>query len=318
MNQHIKTLTLLFIANSISGFAQGITMLSIPWYLVSQLGNENGKFYNALIIGTTTLLSLFWGLYAGTLIDKYNRKHIFLILNLVSCLILGSIALYGFYSQGQLPVWMIALVFLQTIFNYNVHYPNLYAFAQELFPPEMYAKVNSGIEIQGQLTNFLGMTVGALLIGGTKDLPNWIQFLEIKAWNLPEIFLLDCSTYCIALLLISLIPYRPNPNRTIDTGNILERLQNGFSFLKNKPNLIYFGLSSYSIFFSILVFYQTILPIYVKDYLNAQVAVVALSEAWFALGALSAGVTVLSASRWIKKQDTVILIKVLLLVAAVL
>ena len=69
-SQHIRALTFLFLANIISGFAQGITMLAIPWYLVNQLPGENGKILNATIVATVTFVSLFWGLYAGTLIDS--------------------------------------------------------------------------------------------------------------------------------------------------------------------------------------------------------------------------------------------------------
>ncbi|MCB0409746.1 MAG: hypothetical protein KDD29_05970, partial [Flavobacteriales bacterium] len=68
-----KALNFLFAANTISGFAQGISMLAIPWYFASVL-NDSTTF--GIIYAITTIISLFWGLYAGTLIDRYNRKII--------------------------------------------------------------------------------------------------------------------------------------------------------------------------------------------------------------------------------------------------
>ena len=73
--QNRSAIVRLFAANTISGLAQGISMLAIPWYFADTLQNIPlfGKIY-----AITTLISLFWGLYVGTLIDKYNRKHLFL------------------------------------------------------------------------------------------------------------------------------------------------------------------------------------------------------------------------------------------------
>lgn len=72
--QNKTALYLLLLANSVSGFAQGISMISIPWYFTDVL-QQSSLF--GLIYAITTALTLFWGLYAGTLIDKYPRKNIF-------------------------------------------------------------------------------------------------------------------------------------------------------------------------------------------------------------------------------------------------
>jgi MFS family permease len=68
---------LLIVANFISGCAQGITMLAIPWYFVNiiQKPSEFGLLY-----ASVTLLSVFWSLYSGTFIDRYNRKKIFQVI----------------------------------------------------------------------------------------------------------------------------------------------------------------------------------------------------------------------------------------------
>ena len=70
-------------------------------------------------------------MYAGTIIDRYSRKKIFLITNFICGTIIASVSAYGFYNQST-SEYLVILVFLITIFNYNVHYPNLYAFGQEI------------------------------------------------------------------------------------------------------------------------------------------------------------------------------------------
>jgi DHA3 family macrolide efflux protein-like MFS transporter len=47
-----------------------------------------------------TFASIFWGLYAGTLIDKYNHKRIFQVMNLVDGLVLCGAALAG-HGMGK-------------------------------------------------------------------------------------------------------------------------------------------------------------------------------------------------------------------------
>ena len=73
-----QAIYLLFLSNIISGLAQGISMIAIPWYFV-EIVDRPHIFSSSYII--ITFLILFWGLYAGTLIDKYSRKRLFIITN---------------------------------------------------------------------------------------------------------------------------------------------------------------------------------------------------------------------------------------------
>ena len=73
-----QAIYLLFLANIISGIAQGISMIAIPWYFVKIVSRPD-VFANAYLL--ITFLTLFWGLYAGTLVDRYSRKTLFIIIN---------------------------------------------------------------------------------------------------------------------------------------------------------------------------------------------------------------------------------------------
>ena len=160
-----QTIILLFIANIISGFAQGITMLAIPWYFTKVFSMES---FFALVYATTTFICIFWGLYAGVIVDKYSRKKVFLILNLISGIIVTSIALIG-YKNGNIPIPLIVAVFSMMLLNFNVHYPNLYAFCQELTKKKDYKKITSYLEIAGQTTTVLSAAIAAILIEGTNN-----------------------------------------------------------------------------------------------------------------------------------------------------
>ncbi len=294
-SQHIRALTFLFLANIISGFAQGITMLAIPWYLVNQLPGENGKILNATIVATVTFVSLFWGLYAGTLIDKYNRKRIFQILTVIDAVILISVASWSII-QGSVSVPAIILIYTTTIFTYNVHYPNLYAFVQELFPSKYYQKVNSAIEIQGQTTNFLGMMMGGLFISGSPSVDWWPEYLAFAPWKLQHIFLMDGLTYVVAFFLISMIPFQSDVQKIVDKGKVFDRLVQGFQYLREHKLLLLFGVCSHLIFFALLSTIQVVMPVYVSDYLREEAYILAAFKGMYALGAIIAGLLGLKAN----------------------
>lgn len=310
-SQDKKALFFLFSANTISGFAQGITMLSIPWSII-QLAD--GKLLNSLMVSVVTLGSLFWGLYAGTLIDKYNRKRVFLSLTALDFTLLCSIAGIGFY-MGSTPFWLMAIVFTITIFTYNVHYPNLYAFVQELFSPQYYARVNSAIEIQGQSTNFLGMMVGGLLLDGSPEWGWWPTWLQFEPWSMAEIFLMDGITYLLAFVLISQIPYQRKHSFKVDTGSIVQRLKIGFAYLNDHRYLFIFGVFAHVIFFSLLIVIQIIGPVYVMDYLTETASTLAIFKGFYAIGAISAGL--LGLSLFIRKNHLIKQIIYLLITAGI-
>ena len=123
-----QAIYLLFLSNIISGLAQGISMIAIPWYFIEIIDKPEFFAYSYIVI---TLSTLFWGIYAGSLIDRYSRKKIFIITNLFCGLFIGSIALFGL-NNAYLSELLVVSVFGITIFNYNIHYPNLYAFGQEI------------------------------------------------------------------------------------------------------------------------------------------------------------------------------------------
>lgn len=288
-----RALWLLILANTISGAAQGISLIAIPWYFIDQLHEPVlfTRFYAAI-----TLVSMVWVIYAGSLIDRFKRKHIFMGLTAVCGLVVLATALFGF-ANGPLGVVPTLLVMSVTLLNFNLHYPSLYAFAQELADKTRYARIVSYLEIQGQATNVLAGAMAALLLGGIEANKGFYLLgvevalpFSIKAWEMHEIFLLDALTYVVAFGLIAFIRYVPQTHYQPETGNALLRIRQGFDFLKKRPQLLWFGVFSYGVFVSVLVQDRILLPEYVRVQLQSAADVFASSDMLFALGALVSGV----------------------------
>jgi len=287
-----QAIYLLFAANSISGFAQGITMIAIPWHYnnVLNLPTEFGVV-NMIV----TFLSLLWGLYGGTLIDKHNRKNVFMVTCASGFFVLGTVALAGFYLV-HLPSILVSFIYGAMFFIYTIHYPNLFAFAQEITEPKDYGRIISWIEIQGQTTTAISMAFGAILYRGTHNgeinlfgFPVQIGF-DIRAWELHEIFLLNAVTFFVAMLLISQIKFEAVAQRTREFSSIWVRLKTGFDYLKQNPLVFLFGTASFCIFVTILVIGFYLGPIYIQNHLQKGADVYASYEMYFAVGSLLAGV----------------------------
>jgi MFS family permease len=309
----VRNLALLFGANIVSGFAQGITIIGIPWYLTSILGRPD---LNQYIVGGSQMVIVFWGLYAGTLVDRLSRKRMFLAINLAGALLLGGIATTG-YLLADVPLPLVALAMLGTYMIFTVHYPNMYAFIQELFEPRMYGRLNSAIEVQGQLVNALGMAVGGILLEGTQNWtmlsPEW----RFPAWTLYEVFAINACTYVVAFGILSQIRYTPTPREDAHLP-LMERLRTGLRFLVFNKALLVFGLGSYALFFCVMIFYPVLAPTYIDKVLHLGGDYLGFAESSHAVGAFLAGVVGLGLQQLVGRANTVTTILVFSLLGALI
>lgn len=290
-------------------------MLAIPWYFTKILGKPEvfGWMY-----ATTTFVMMFWGIYAGSLIDHYSRKSVFLLVNIFGAVLLGGVAALGFYT-GFVPDWAVIAVFSGTIFVYNIHYPALYAFGQEVSDPSNYGHFTSWAEIIGQSVSIGSGALAALMLSGIPagDLTLFGWSLPIKhglePWSLQEIFLLDGITYLLGIILILKIRYTPSARRHKESGSVFARIRTGFVFLKKHPLLFLFGNASYAIFVVLLITVQQLLPVYIDRHLKAGAGLYAFAEVLYSVGALLAGAGIV----WLFKKFNFILGIILLMIGAI-
>jgi len=310
-----QAISLLFLANIISGLAQGISMIAIPWYFVKVVSRPE-IFANAYLL--ITFLTLFWGIYAGTLIDRYSRKRLFIIINLICGLFIGGVACFGIQTQ-YLSDLLVILVFGITIFNYNIHYPNLYAFGQEITEPKNYGRLNSYIEVQGQVTSVLAGAFAAILLTGTTnsslDIGGIVFNLpfNIEPWKIYEVLFIDAITYIIVIFIFLLMKYTPISKEKTHTEGLFGRLKGGFKYLQKHPVIFVFGLASYMLFAFTLVEIHVLLPSYVDKFLQMDGNIYASAEIYYSFGAIFSGLMIL---RIFKNFNTVFGVIVMMIVVA--
>lgn len=266
-------------------------MLAIPWYFAQQGKSDTFIFW----LGVFTLTAFGWSLYAGSLIDRFPRKRVFMVTNLTEGAILACVALIGF-AQGGLPNALVLAVFGMTLLGYNIHFPNLYAFGQEITPPDQYVKINSQLEVIGQTTRGLSGALAAILLEGVDWSGQWhllgatIPYdVHLKAWPLHQIFLTDGITYFIATVIIAFIQYTPYARRKVEMGALVERLKGGFRFLNRHRLIALFGFFSHSIFAIAIVRIHGVSAPYVSNWLVEDGSIIGAQQLLYSCGAVVAG-----------------------------
>ena len=297
-----KRIPLLLISVITCSLAQGLTIIAIPWYFTDEL-NLSSQF--SLLYGLVTLIGLFWGLYAGVIIDTCNRKKILLYINWISMFIFGAIGTSK-YFLGTLNPFLIFFGFATCSFYYTIFFPNLYALAQELTQKKEYIKINSLIEVFFQTTSIIAAIMCGLLLSGSETLFeyfNW-TFFEFQKWTINEIFILNSILYFITATLLTWIPYDYQNLKNVSNPTVfstLKEIKKASDFLMKKKAILIYGICSQIIFAFLIVELFALLPLFVKNCLNENIIVFSLADVTYGLGAIIAGIITIKILKHINK-----------------
>lgn len=290
-----------------SGIAQGITVIAVPWYFTDSL-NQSSTF--SFWLGILTFLGLFWGLYAGVLIDKMNRKNILLNTNIVSSLIFLSVGISNVLFKVN-NEFLIFLAFSCCSFYYMIFFPNLYALAQELTDRKNYVKINSIIEIQSQTISVVAALMCGILISGSQTFFNYfnIDLLLFKQWEIGEVFLLNSLLYLASYLILFPMHYQHKENiKKYYINNVIKEIKNSMLFLKKHKSILIYGICSQIIFAFLIVELFTLLPLFVKNCLNESLVIFSLADVTYCIGAIVSGIITMHILKKIHTIDFTILL----------
>jgi len=300
MKKPNKSISLLLLSIITCSLAQGLTIIAIPWYFTDIL-DLSSKF--SLFYGIVTLIGLFWGLYAGVIIDTFNRKKILLYINWISTFIFGSIGASTYFLTTLNP-FLIFLGFATCSFYYIIFFPNLYALVQELTQKKEYIKINSLIEVFFQTTSIIAATICGLLLSGSQTLLEYVNwnFFEFQKWEINEIFILNSILYFITSILLNWIPYDYTKFTKVPTiFSTLQEIKKASSFLIKKKHILIYGICSQIIFAFLIVELFSLLPLFVKNCLHESIIIFSLADVVYGLGAIIAGFVTIKILNYINK-----------------
>lgn len=281
---------LIIFANIAASIGSGITMIAIPWLLVT---SENGETVFGYVALCMTVISFILTPFVGHLIDRTSRKRILVSSQMISLLMLLVFSVMGFVGASY-ETWHYMIIFIIGSLYYTFFYPTMFALNQEIFSKEQYSSLNGTMEIQGQLSSMIAGGVASLLL--TK-------------WDLHYILLMNVCTYAAAIYFYLKLPYRRRNAQK--KGRVVKtRGSEGIRYLWKRPMLLIFLLFSTMPFIGVMLT-NYLFPVYLKDVLQVSGSIYALENMIYAIGAVAAGALIPIIAKKLGNEKTIILSVVL-------
>ncbi|MET0960214.1 MAG: MFS transporter [Psychrobacillus psychrotolerans] len=272
-------------ANIASSIGSGITMIAIPWMLVS---SDNGnKVFGYITIGMT-ILSFILTPFIGNLVDKVSRKKLLIISEIICFALLFIFSLIGFMGLSYV-IWHYTIIYMIGSLYYTIFYPTMFALNQEIFTKDQYKSLNGTMEVQGQLSSMIAGALASILL---------------MKWDLHYILLLNTISYGAAIYFYLKLPYvRLSIKKTEKV--IKSQASEGLRYMLARPFVFIFLLFSFMPFIGVMLT-NYLFPVYLVDVLEADASVYGIEGMIYAIGAVIAGIFVPTLSSKFGNEKTII------------
>lgn len=275
---------LIISANIASSIGSGITMIAIPWMLVSS--EDGNKVFGFITIGMT-ILSFILTPFIGNLVDKVSRKKLLIISEIVCFVLLFIFSLLGFMGLPY-EIWHYTIIYMIGSLYYTIFYPTMFALNQEIFTKDHYKSLNGTMEVQGQLSSMIAGGLASILL---------------MKWELHYILLLNTISYGAAIFFYLKLPYVRLP--ILKTEVVKSQVSEGIRYMLARPAVFIFLLFSFMPFIGVMLT-NYLFPVYLVDVLEANASVYGIEGMIYAIGAVIAGVFVPTLSSKFGNEKTII------------
>ena len=183
-----RDFSLLWLAGLISVAGDSVLMIALPYYVYLTTGSTLATAgMTAAELAPAILLSSFTGVFA----DRWNRKHILVVANLLQAAIVASLLLIG---EGWLWVVYVAAALQSAAAAFSQ--PAESALLPSLVPRELLVQANALNVLNNRLGRLTGVPLGAALL-------SW--------WGLDAVVVVDSLTFVVAAALVVpiVVPARP-------------------------------------------------------------------------------------------------------------
>ena len=272
MQYQKRNITLLWLAQIISTAGDAIYQIALFWLVLDITGSSTTT---GLIAMAAFLPAMLFGLYAGVIADKYNRKLIMIFSNLSQALtvIVIPIILYFGYEN----IFLIGiLAFVRASFS-TFFPPALNALVPMITSKDRLVRVNSILATSGQLAYLIGPLAAGIIL---------------SVVSIQHLFVIDSISFLFAILILLFIMLPAKPKVSNKQFSSVKEIFSGIQYVKqNKPLGMLFILTIINNFFIMGMAFVGML-ILVKEALGGTASQYAYVESGLAFGMLIGSVLV--------------------------
>jgi Na+/melibiose symporter-like transporter len=261
---------LLWIGQAVSLLGDGIYLVAIAW-LVYDISNEPGAL--ALVGLAWTLPQVAGLLVGGVLSDRFERRRLLVIADLLRFAAISTIAALALAGEAELWHLVVLVVFYglgEALFQ-----PAFTAIVPDVVPREELLQANALRELMEPLgLRFAGPALGGVLIA---------------VFDVGVAFLVDACTFAVAAVAAALMTRLPPPRETV--GSMRRDLADGFAYVR--ANAWLWATLVGAALFLFLTFgpFEVLLPYIIRNELGGGADTFGLVLAAGGLGSIMAALT---------------------------
>jgi MFS family permease len=226
-----RPLRLIFLANVISMLGSGMNSSAVTWSILQKTHSEVDL---GLLVVLTTLPGMLMLPFTGVIIDREDRRHLVMLLDLGRGAVVLVVALLAL--RGLVHTWELYLMSMLVAAGFWMFWPTITALIQEMTPETEFVASNTFLlaGVQG------GWLMAGALVGFVYD-----------RIGLGGVLLIDCVTYAASFLCYLFVrrgrqvvqqpPAGPRPDDLV--GRYFHELREGVAFLRGKPYVVLLGTS---------------------------------------------------------------------------
>jgi MFS family permease len=202
---------MLWTGQAVSLIGDGIYLVAIAW-LVYDISNEPGAL---AIVGVAWTLPQVAGLLvAGVLSDRFERRRLLVIADLIRCVAIAAIAALALADAAEL--WQLVALVVVYGLGQALFQPAFTALVPQVVPREELLQANALRELMEPL----GMRFAGPALGGAL----------IALFGVGTAFLVDALTFVVSAIAVMGIRRRPPPRR--EHASMWRDLKDGYAYVR--------------------------------------------------------------------------------------
>ncbi|SJZ40043.1 MFS transporter [Anaerorhabdus furcosa] len=228
MENNWKNNTVRFLsAQTISLFGSSLVQYAIVWYVT--LSTSSGLM---LTISTICgfLPQICVSLFAGSWIDKYDRKKLIMLSDsMIAC---ATLFLALLFLSGNKNIWVLFIVLMIRSAGTGLQTPAVNAILPQIVPQENLMKVNGILSTCNSIMMFLSPAISGAIL---------------SVFSLEVTLFIDVITAIIGVSITSTVKVKKLIDQLSNEKTMIQNMKEGFSYVKNNKfilNLLIFQMVS--------------------------------------------------------------------------
>ena len=287
----------IFAGQALSLFGSSLVQFALVWYLARQTGS-------ATLLATATLVAMLpqilLGPFAGTLVDRWNRRNVMIVAD--ACIALATLVLVILFRSGAVRIWHIYILMCLRSCGGAFHSPAMQASTSLMVPKAQLSRVSGMNQTLQGLITIVAAPAGALLI---------------ELFPMQGVLAIDIGTAIVAILPLFFFSI-PQPrradsvdgtNRTSATGpaaksSYFSDLRAGFAYVRSWPGLLVLIAMAMGINFLITPV-SSLIPLLITKHFKQGAMQFGLMDSSFGIGMVVGGIALSAWGGFSKKIRTI-------------